>query len=174
MLRAAGHKEVWTINGGLQQSIKAGVPVTNKIPNVIPTADYYFTNWQLPIVTANDVAEALMDVSSVVIDVRDAYRYRGESEPIDSVAGHIPSAINIPFSINLDKEGNFLSSEELSSNYNHIRDKKTVIVHCGSSVTACHTLLALTEAGIHDAKLYVGSWSEWSRSGRPITTLKKE
>jgi thiosulfate/3-mercaptopyruvate sulfurtransferase len=126
-----------------------------------------------PIATIDEVAIACQDEHQLVIDVRDAYRYRGESEPLDPVAGHIPGAVNIPLTGNLDTKGKFLSPEELFSYYKRAigsRDIENVIVHCGSGVTACHTLLALERAEIVGAKLYVGSWSEWCRSGRPIQT----
>ncbi len=100
-----------------------------------------------------------------MIDVRDSYRYNGESEPIDVVAGHIPGAINIPFSENLCEDGNFLKPEILKEKYLKFLDNKPekLMIHCGSGVTACHTILALDYAGFQFSSLYVGSWSEWSR-----------
>ncbi|ASZ13126.1 sulfurtransferase [Chitinophaga pendula] len=167
MLRAAGHEKVAMIDGGLQEAIKAGVPITDQPSPIHPTSDYPFQSWQLPVVTADEVATATDDPRSVVIDVRDAYRYRGESEPIDTVAGHIPGAINIPYATNLDKNGRYLPADKLADIYLEVSKKNNIIVHCGSGVTACHTLLALQVAGIEGAKLYVGSWSEWSRNNRP-------
>ena len=111
------------------------------------------------------VENELTSDSSTVIDVRDAYRYKGESEPIDLVAGHIPGAINIPFSENLDENGSFLKPEILKEKYSKLFENKpeNLIIHCGSGVTACHTILALEYAGFQTPSLYVGSWSEWSR-----------
>ena len=89
------------------------------------------------------------------------------------IAGHIPGAINIPFSENLDANGSFQSPQFLQEKYSQIiGDKKpeNIIVHCGSGVTACHTLLAMDYAGIPIPKLYVGSWSEWSRNDREMAT----
>jgi thiosulfate/3-mercaptopyruvate sulfurtransferase len=109
----------------------------------------------------------------LVLDVREAYRYLGESEPIDSVAGHIPGAANCPFLENLDSDGRFLAPFQLREKYNpwlQGRSPADLIVHCGSGVTACHTLLALEVAGLHGARLYVGSWSQWSRNQKPIAT----
>jgi thiosulfate/3-mercaptopyruvate sulfurtransferase len=122
-------------------------------------------NWLLPTSTLEIVENELTNLSSAVIDVRDAYRYKGESEPIDLVAGHIPGAINIPFSENLDENGNFLSPEILKEKYSKLLQDKpqNLIIHCGSGVTACHTILALDYAGFPIPNLYVGSWSEWSR-----------
>jgi thiosulfate/3-mercaptopyruvate sulfurtransferase len=113
----------------------------------------------------------------LVVDVRDNERFIGAKETIDLVAGHIPGAINIPFSSNLDPQGSFLPAEELSTKYAEAFagiETGNIIVHCGSGVTACHTLLALAHAGIEIPKLYVGSWSEWSRNDRPISTLAKD
>ena len=106
-----------------------------------------------------------------MIDVREAYRYRGESEPIDPVAGHIPGAVNLPYVENLDERGLFLPVDVLHAKYQSIignRKIENVMVHCGSGVTACHTLLALEQAGLPGAQLYVGSWSEWCRTDKPV------
>jgi thiosulfate/3-mercaptopyruvate sulfurtransferase len=88
-------------------------------------------------------------------------------EPIDLIAGHIPGAINIPFSENLDANGLFKSTTELKAIYQNAFSERSadhLIVHCGSGVTACHTLLAVAQADLEIPKLYVGSWSEWSRN----------
>ncbi|MCE7068530.1 sulfurtransferase [Dyadobacter sp. CY326] len=173
MLKAAGHAKVYVVSGGLDSIIKANLPISKGISTPTSAADYPFTNWTLPIADADQVAESAENPEFLVIDVRENYRFIGESEPIDLVAGHIPGAENIPFAGNLDKDGNFLSSEELAEKYKSAlggRDLTKVIVHCGSGVTACHTLLALSEAGLDGASLYVGSWSEWSRNDRPVAT----
>ena len=132
---------------------------------------YPTERWKLPTVNIDDVQAAANDPESLIIDVREAYRYRGEKEPIDLVAGHIPGAVNVPYVDNLAENGNFRNVEDLASLYQDTlgpRDPSKVIVHCGSGVTACHTLLALEQAGIKGAKLYVGSWSEWSRRDLPV------
>jgi thiosulfate/3-mercaptopyruvate sulfurtransferase len=116
-------------------------------------------------------AEATANSDYLVIDVREAFRYKGESEPIDTIAGHIPGAVNIPYTGNLNAGGNFLSPHELKKKYQQAmegRKAQDVIVHCGSGVTACHTLLAMDQAGLEIPQLYVGSWSEWSRNDRPV------
>ncbi len=167
MLRAAGHTKVQVLNGGFQAAVKAGFPVSNSIVNIRTVPAYAFTNWKLPKVTIDEVKIAIADKQHVVVDVRDAYRYNGKSEPIDLVAGHIPGAINIPFNTNLDTNGMFLAAEILKEKYNTALGHTSindVIVHCGSGVTACHTLLALDHADLGIPKLYVGSWSEWSRN----------
>lgn len=177
MLKSAGHKKVQVLDGGLQAAIEAGFPTNSKIEIPLKKEPYKIEKWLLPLADIYEIDKVAQDANFLVIDVRDEVRYNGEKEPIDLVAGHIPGAINIPFTTNLDSNGFFLSPEELKNNYlKEFRDKKAenVIVHCGSGVTACHTLLALAYAGLEIPKLYVGSWSEWSRNKRPIATSKKE
>jgi thiosulfate/3-mercaptopyruvate sulfurtransferase len=111
------------------------------------------------------------DPSWRVLDVRAAARFRGETEPIDPVAGHIPGAINLPYAENLDATGHFKSPEVLRRMYEELFGgvpPERVIVHCGSGVTACQTLLALDMAGLRGASLYVGSWGEWCRNDKPV------
>jgi thiosulfate/3-mercaptopyruvate sulfurtransferase len=115
--------------------------------------------------------EMIQKDNFLVIDVREPQRFKGETEPIDLVAGHIPGATNIPFTTNLDADGLFLSPEELKEKYQKAfenTDSDNRVVHCGSGVTACHTLLAMAVAGLPIPQLYVGSWSEWSRNNREI------
>jgi thiosulfate/3-mercaptopyruvate sulfurtransferase len=174
MLKAAGHEKIFVVSGGIEALQKAGFQtVKGEAPSPVAAPRYPFVDYQLRRADADEVAEAAENPDYMVIDVRENYRYLGESEPIDLVAGHIPGAVNIPFAGNLDKDGNFLPSEELAEKYKSAlgsRDPKNIIVHCGSGVTACHTLLALTDAGMDGAALYVGSWSEWSRNDRPVAT----
>lgn len=173
MLRAVGHTNVYVLDGGLQAAQAAGIPLSIETEHSKVSATYPVTKWQLPTVSIDTIEVVSANPDYVVIDVRDAYRYKGESEPIDLIAGHIPGAINIPFSQNLDAQNHFLPKEQLASIYKAAigeRPMDQVIVHCGSGVTACHTLLALEQAGMPGARLYVGSWSEWSRTGRPIAT----
>lgn len=169
MLKAVGHEKVQVIDGGLAAIVEAGLPVSTTSSDAIVTPPYPVDKWKLPIVDLETVDQAAADPRAVVIDVREAYRYRGESEPIDLVAGHIPGAINVPYIENLNEKGAFLASGLLREKYaSAIGATEKVIVHCGSGVTACHTLLALEQAGISGARLYVGSWSEWSRRNKPI------
>ncbi|MEP7376931.1 MAG: sulfurtransferase [Chitinophagaceae bacterium] len=171
MIRAAGHANIQVLDGGLRNAIEAGVPVTNIIPNIKPRPAYAADKWILPTADADKVSRAAADPNYLVIDVREAYRYRGESEPFDLVAGHIPGAINVPYTGNLDASGYFLPADKLAAIYKETiadHSPEQVIVHCGSGVTACHTLLAMEDAGIETPNLYVGSWSEWSRNDRPV------
>jgi len=167
MLRAAGHANVQVVNGGLQAAVKAGFPVAAGVEVAIPVIGHPFEKWLNPIATIDAVEAAAQSPEHIVIDVRDAARYSGITEPIDLVAGHIPGAVNIPLTGNLDADGMFLSPEILREKYTTALEginAGNVIVHCGSGVTACHTLLALDYAGLPIPKLYVGSWSEWSRN----------
>ncbi len=173
MIKSLGHHQVQVLDGGMQAAEKAGIPFDNIIPVPSPVAAYPATGWTMPIASMEEITMATTDPEMLIIDVRERYRYLGESEPIDLVAGHIPHAINVPYSQNLAADGTFLSPLQLASDYrkvigNHPAGK--VIVHCGSGVTACHTLLALEQAGMSGAKLYVGSWSEWSRNDKPVAT----
>jgi thiosulfate/3-mercaptopyruvate sulfurtransferase len=173
MLKAAGHERVQVADGGLDAMLRQGIQLTGIVPTPAAGPPYPFNSWKRPVSGITNVAAATTDPDYLVIDVREAYRYLGEREPIDLAAGHIPGAVNIPYVNNLDKDGNFLSPEALSAKYKAAlgdRKSQNVIIHCGSGVTACHTLLAMEYAGITGAQLYVGSWSEWSRTGRPIAT----
>ncbi len=172
MLKSFGLENVSVLSGGLQAAEKEDVELNSGEEHFHKSVIKIPNNWQLPMKTIDEVEKAISDNSATVIDVRDEYRFRGESEPIDLVAGHIPGAINIPFSENLDENGEFFSSEILKEKYSQILTKhpEKLIIHCGSGVTACHTILALVDAGFPVPSLYVGSWSEWSRSGKPIGT----
>lgn len=172
MLKAFGLKNVQVLDGGFQGAEKEDLEFTSgeetfKKPEIINRKD-----WLLPLSALEDVENELTNDYSTIIDVRDSYRYKGESEPIDLIAGHIPGAINIPFSENLDENGYFLKPEILRDKYLKLLQNKSkrLIIHCGSGVTACHTILALDYAGFEIPNLYVGSWSEWSRrEGKEIT-----
>jgi len=171
MMLAAGHKKIQVLNGGLMAAEKAGLPTDNAFVAPKSATPYLFDAWKLPIVGMQDVAKATNSQQHTIIDVRDAYRYNGESEPIDLIAGHIPGAINIPYSENLGQDGLYLSPETLKVKYLPLVEKygaENIIVHCGSGVTACHTLLAMAYAGLSIPALYVGSWSEWSRNSMPL------
>lgn len=165
MLRSFGFKNVQVLDGGIQSAEKNSIVFSSGEEPFEKAPLIKKANWDLPVSTLEEVENELENNSSTVIDVRDAYRYRGESEPIDLVAGHIPGAINIPFSENLDENGLFLSPEILKAKYLRLLENQpeNLIIHCGSGVTACHTILALAHAGFTIPNLYVGSWSEWSR-----------
>ncbi len=165
MLKSFGLKNVQVLDGGIQNAEKEGLKFSSGEETFQKSELIKTENWLLPLSSLQEVENGITNDSATVIDVRDAYRYRGESEPIDLVTGHIPGAINIPFSENLDDNGNFLKPEILREKYSELLKGKPekLIIHCGSGVTACHTIMVLNYAGFEIPNLYVGSWSEWSR-----------
>ena len=165
MLRAVGHERVAVLDGGLAAATAAGLRLTTEEPQVEGRQPYPATRWLQPVVDLAGVDRLRREPDWRVLDVRSRERFRGEIEPIDPIAGHIPGAINLPFPENLE-EGRFKTASELRTLYQELLGHvpvERVVVHCGSGVTACHTLLALEAAGLHGAALYVGSWSEWCR-----------
>lgn len=163
MLRALGH-DAALLNGGL--SAWEGPLETadeRPAPGDVPAREWPAER----ITTADDVAGG----QALVIDARAAERYRGEVEPVDPRAGHIPGAVNLPFAGNLDEAGRFLPPAELRHRYEAagVTADSETIVYCGSGVTATHDLLALEAAGFSRARLFPGSWSQWSAEGtRPV------
>ena len=171
MLKAIGHEKVQVIDGGFDAAVKAGFPTTNQIETAKAARPYPIKSWELPLADIDEVEKITKTDNYIVIDVRDANRFAGLTEPIDLIAGHIPGATNIPFTENLDATGAFLSPELLKAKYTKALagiQTENVIVHCGSGITACHTLLALDYAGLPVPKLYVGSWSEWSINNKEM------
>lgn len=176
MLKAIGHKRVHVLDGGYQAAVSAGFPVTQESTVPKKVMPYPAKEFRLPLAGMADVDAARTDAGSIVVDVRDPDRYKGIKEPIDLIAGHIPGAVNIPFATNLDSEGKFLPPDELRAKYQQAFGEigsSRIIVHCGSGVTACHTLLAIDYAGMDIPSLYVGSWSEWSRNDNPMEPKQK-
>ena len=173
MLRAIGHKNVQVLNGGLKAAIDAGITLSTETYTTQPVAPYPVPADYSGTVNIEEAGAAAKDVQKMVIDVRETPRYLGQTEPIDLIAGHIPGAVNLPYTLNLDETGKYKSPDELKTTYEKLFaniNPDEVIVHCGSGVTACHTLLGMNYAGIESPKLYVGSWSEWSRRDLPIAT----
>lgn len=172
MLRAAGHADVAVLDGGLPAAREAGLPVTVREPDPVAALPPYPAGaWGLPTADLEQVAGRVADPAWKVLDVRSRERWRGEVEPLDPVAGRIPGTVNLPYSENLAPDGRFRSPEALRRTYLALLDGTRpdhLVVHCGSGVTACHTLLALELAGLEGAALYVGSFGEWCRSGRPL------
>jgi thiosulfate/3-mercaptopyruvate sulfurtransferase len=171
MLRSIGHQKVQVLSGGIQAAIQAGFPTSSAVEVPTQVESYPVQDWQWPTIDLEGMDDMIQKDNFLVIDVRESQRFKGETEPIDLVAGHIPGATNIPFTTNLDADGLFLSPEELKEKYQKAfenTDSDNRVVHCGSGVTACHTLLAMAVAGLPIPQLYVGSWSEWSRNNREI------
>lgn len=175
MMKSIGHIEIQFLNGGLVAAKYAGFPTNSITEKSLKLTTYNPSKWSLPVVMMEEVELLRKNPDYLIIDVRDASRYDGISEPIDLIAGHIPGATNIPYSGNLDEKGNFLPKDVLANKYLPLlngRDMDHVMVHCGSGVTACHTILALAHAEIGIPKLYVGSWSEWSRNNMEMVTAQ--
>ncbi len=171
MVRAVGHRSVAVLDGGLAAARAAGVPFDAEPVEVQPKPPYPVREWKLPTLEIDEVDRIRHENEWRLIDVRAPERYRGESEPFDPLAGHIPGAQNLPLTDNLEPDGRFLSPDALRALFLSRLDgvpPERLVVSCGSGVTACHTLLALEHAGLSGAALYVGSWSEWCRSGRDL------
>lgn len=163
MLRSAGHERVQVLDGGLVAWRAGGHPTTTAEPVVKRGHFPSITDW-----TGVIDAERVAEWSGPVIDSRASDRYRGEHEPVDSAAGHIPGAINLPFAENLGEQTPTFDADVIASRFEGLREPA---VYCGSGVTACHNLLAMELAGVEGAVLYAGSWSDWSADpSRPVAT----
>lgn len=171
MLRSIGHHNVRVLDGGFGAAMADSLPITTDVVEFEAREAYPCHAWRLPTVSMEEVDSARLDSHWKVLDVRSEPRFRGENEPIDPVAGHIPGAINLPFPKNVEHGGHFKPAQALRHQYERLLEETPpgrLIVHCGSGVTACQTLLALSVAGLEGAALYVGSWSEWCRNDRPV------
>lgn len=171
MMRSLGHARVRVLDGGLAAVLELARDTAT--PTVAAAPPYPQHDWTLPVADADAVETRRASSAWKVIDVRSGERFRGEAEPFDPIAGHIPGAHNVPYAENLGADGRFKPAAELRAIYDRAlggTPPSQVVVHCGSGVTACHTLLALDLAGLPGAALYVGSWSEWCRTTRPRAT----
>jgi thiosulfate/3-mercaptopyruvate sulfurtransferase len=168
MLRSLGHQRVAVLDGGIQAWRDAGGKMETDTVVRHPATLSILGAGQT--IDRNGLATRLGDVT--LIDARAAERYRGDVEPIDAAAGHIPTAINVPSGGNLGSDGRFLPPGELRERYvgAGVRDAASAVVYCGSGVTACHDILAMEAAGLGTATLYPGSWSDWSSAGMPMAT----
>ena len=172
MLHWLGHGRVRLLDGGFSAWQRDGYPVEAG-PVSRPAATFTARPRHDKVITTADVAAALAsDGDLVLLDARDGARFRGESEPIDRVAGHIPGAVNLPFGGNLAADGRFRTPAELARRIEEAlqqRKGRRWGVMCGSGVTACHLALAAVHAGLEMPGLYVGSWSEWiADPARPV------
>lgn len=159
LLKYYGHDAVRVLDGGLAAWRAAGLPVAAE-PGSYPSARFQGRRREEMAVDRDRVLRAIEDPDVLLVDARASERYRGEVEPIDPRAGHIPTAINLPFVGNLDG-GRFREAEALRERYQQAAEAEEVVVYCGSGVSAAHDLLAMEEAGILGARLYHGSWSDW-------------
>jgi thiosulfate/3-mercaptopyruvate sulfurtransferase len=167
-LRWAGHPDVRVLDGGFAAWTAAGHPIETVTPEV-PEGDFVVDPGHLRVLDAAAVAAG----DGLLIDARQPPRYRGETEPIDPVAGHIPGAANVPYADLVAADGRLRAADELRARFarSGASPSTATAAYCGSGITAAHTVLALTEAGFADPGLYVGSWSHWiTDPARPIAT----
>ncbi|MCD0486124.1 sulfurtransferase [Streptacidiphilus sp. ASG 303] len=168
LLRWAGHTRVRVLDGGLAAWTAAGLPLTTEEP---PPGDGDFTPAPggMPVLDADGAARLAR--TGLLLDARAGERYRGETEPVDPRAGHIPGAVSAPTTANLGPDGRFLPAAALADRFRALgADTAETGVYCGSGVTAAHQVLAMEAAGLR-AALYPGSWSEWSADpARPAAT----
>ena len=171
LLHWLGHEPVAVLNGGLTAWLRAGLPMTDELPRVRP-ARFEPRPDDARWVDTRFIEERLDADAYRLIDARSAVRFRGEQEPFDPVAGHIPGAINRPLDRNFGPDDKFLPTAQLRAEFQELargKDAADIIHMCGSGVTACHNLLAMEAAGLGGSRLYAGSWSEWiTQSKRPV------
>jgi len=174
LLGLLGHERVAVLDGGLAAWREAGLPETSAEESPAALPPYPGAGFDRSrIADANEVLARLGDAPGWLLDARAGERFRGEVEPIDPVAGHIPGALNRPFALNL-RDGRFRPADELRAELEpllHGHAPSRVVLSCGSGVTACHLLLAMEHAGLAGAKVYAGSWSGWiADPSRPVAT----
>ena len=166
MLDNLGHEQVYVLDGGLRAWVDAGYELTTDEPQWPATTLKLGDRWTN--IVDRDTLGARID-DFAVLDGRAAERYRGDVEPIDPKAGHIPTAISAPTSGNLDPNGRFLTPDALRDRFVALStDSRHVVNSCGSGTTACHNILAMRLAGLPDSMLYPGSFSDWSTAGMPV------
>ncbi len=171
MARWVGHRQVAVLDGGIQAWQEIGGELEESVRARQP-GNFVLGTALVRWLESDEIRQAMDKQAATLIDARAAARFRGETEPHDPVAGHVPGAVNLPFADNLDERGRFKTAEQLRELYQPLlaSDKPTIAM-CGSGITACHTLLALELAGLAPAALYAGSWSEWiTDDTRPVAT----
>lgn len=164
MLRWLGHDAVAVLDGGLPAYAASGHPLVPGAPNVSRTTFVPKPRTKEMIASIDDVLGAGLDPAVALLDARAPARFRGEVEPTDAIAGHIPGATNAPFADNLTAERHVRPTAELREHYAAVLDGRSpvdAICYCGSGVTACHDILAIVHTGQPAPRLYPGSWSEW-------------
>lgn len=173
LLRYAGHDAVAVLDGGWARWVREGRP-TRAGEETRPASRYEAAARPALRVDVDSVAAHQGDPPRLLIDARAPERFEGRSETIDRVAGHIPGAVNHFFKQNLAADGSMLPPEIVRANFVHIlggQPPERVVMYCGSGVTACQNLLAMEHVGLPGARLYAGSWSEWSSDpSRPVET----
>ena len=172
LLTDAGHRAVRVLDGGFAAWNTAGLPTVSGPSALAAGGDFRAHPGQRPQLAGTEISARLGSAAApTLIDVRTRERYAGVREPIDPVAGHIPGAINLPWTANVRADGRFRPPDEIAKRYAEAGGSQDAVVYCGSGITATQSLLALESAGLRAAALYPGSWSEWIRDpSRPIAT----
>jgi thiosulfate/3-mercaptopyruvate sulfurtransferase len=172
MFKWLGHENVAVLDGGLQAWQAAGGAVASGTEAARPAASFQIGEPLVQLVDVETVVSRLGQPAQQMLDARGAPRFRGEVEPIDPVAGHIPGALNRPFNLNIGSDGCFKDAATLRAEFTALlgqRDPATVVHHCGSGVSAVPNILAMEIAGLGRTALFAGSWSEWvSDPSRPV------
>ena len=174
MLDNLGHRGgAAVLDGGWQAWLAAGLPASTGVPTPQPRSLHLGHPWTR-VIARDELAARLGGLT--LLDARAGPRYRGETEPIDPVAGHIPTAIHAPLDANLGPDGRFLPADELRARFAALTLEvpggtgSELVISCGSGTSTCHHAVAMRVAGLPDPILYVGSYSDWSRSGLPVAT----
>lgn len=174
MFKWLGHDAAAVLDGGWVRWVAEGRPVSQEPPSPLRTKAQGFSPRLCPerMCSTEEIEALRLSPEHRLLDAREEVRFRGESEPIDAVAGHIPGAVSVPYAGNMGPEGTFKQASELRSRYSRILDAvpiENVVCYCGSGVTAAHDLLALAHAGFGMGRMYAGSWSEWiTDPSRPV------
>jgi thiosulfate/3-mercaptopyruvate sulfurtransferase len=170
-LRYMGHESVAVLDGGFPSWERAGFP-TRSGKEIRSPVNFKSQERDAMLVDLDQMISIVGATDALILDARAPERFRGDEEPIDPIAGHIPGAMNRFWDLNLNEDDRFHPAMVLKAEYEDvlgIASPQSVIVYCGSGVTSCHNLLAMTHAGLHGARLYLGSWSEWcADQARPI------
>jgi thiosulfate/3-mercaptopyruvate sulfurtransferase len=162
------HGAVAVLDGGIQAWTDAGLALSSDMPTVESRDDIELASGWSRVMSRQELVDRLGTVA--LLDGRAGERYRGEVEPVDPAAGHIPTALSAPVGDNLDASGRFRPAQELRDRFAGLEAGRVAVTYCGSGSTACHNILAARIAGIAEPLLYVGSFSDWSRSGMPVAT----
>ena len=176
MLRYLGHDAVAVLDGGFAKWIREGRPVRGGVETRRPAGFTPRLRSEMR-VTVDETVAHLGDPSALLIDARSPERYAGTPDPLDTIYGHIPGARNRYYRHNVTDAGTMRSGRELRTDFEKIlagNPASQVVMYCGSGITACHNLLAMEHAGLHGARLFAGSWSEWeSDPKRPVERSSK-
>ncbi|GAA3400215.1 sulfurtransferase [Paenibacillus hodogayensis] len=174
LLRYLGHEQVYVLDQGFAAWNNDGLPTESSLPQPTPASFAVRLQEEL-LAGVADVQAKLGQSDTVLLDSREAPRYRGETEPLDKAAGHIPGAVNKFWKGILNDNGRVKDEAALREAFADLPRDRDIIVYCGSGVTATPNVLALSEAGFERVKLYAGSWSDWiSYEGNPIATGEEE